>query len=169
MKKLYISPIVAALIPHVVCAQAKTQNPNTAPGGSGLYWKTTGNNNTVDGTHFIGTTYNVPFNIRVNNLATGRLDTRGNIYLGQGAGNTSAIPYSNIGIGRGTLHNATNRSNLVAIGDRALYNNGTGATFSAEAVANTAPESKCLLNNTTGGCQYGCRLLFFAEQYFRQL
>ena len=37
-------------------------------------WLLTGNAGTVDGTHFLGTTDNVPLNIRVNNQRSGRLD-----------------------------------------------------------------------------------------------
>ncbi|MDW8420227.1 MAG: hypothetical protein RML37_12530, partial [Chitinophagales bacterium] len=113
-------------------------------------WRTTGNIGTIDGTNFIGTLDNVPFNIRVNNTGVGRLDTRGNIYFGQGAGNISAVPYSNIGIGRGALQNATNRTNIVAIGDSALHNNGIGATASYQGVENVAIGSKALFSNTTG-------------------
>lgn len=44
------------------------------PGGGGSGWGLAGNAGTVDGTNFIGTTDNVPFNIRVNNLKAGRID-----------------------------------------------------------------------------------------------
>lgn len=57
-----------------IFAQAETKNPATQPTGAGLNWKTLGNTNTVDGTHFIGTTDNVPLNLRINNLRAGRID-----------------------------------------------------------------------------------------------
>src|SRR5688572_9411914 len=41
---------------------------------AGTAWLLTGNAGTVDGTHFLGTTDNVPLNIRVNNQRSGRLD-----------------------------------------------------------------------------------------------
>jgi hypothetical protein len=44
-------------------------------------WKLTGNANT-DGTNFIGTTDDIPFNIRVNNIPAGRIDSNGNTSLG---------------------------------------------------------------------------------------
>ena len=37
-------------------------------------WSLTGNSGTVDGTNFIGTTDNIPFNIRVNNQKAGSID-----------------------------------------------------------------------------------------------
>ena len=44
-------------------------------------WRTLGNSGTVDGVNFIGTLDNIPWNIRVNNQPSGRLDplTRSNI------------------------------------------------------------------------------------------
>jgi len=48
--------------------------------GAGAYttpasgWSLTGNAGTVDGTNFIGTTDNIPFNIRVNNEKSGRIE-----------------------------------------------------------------------------------------------
>ncbi len=50
----------------------------------------------------------------------------------------------------GALYSNTNSSNLVAIGDSALYNNGVGVIFSDNATKNTAIGSKALYNNTTG-------------------
>src|ERR1019366_6772505 len=44
-----------------------------APGNS-TGWTLSGNSGTVDGTNFIGTTDNMPFNIRVNNQPAGRRD-----------------------------------------------------------------------------------------------
>lgn len=44
------------------------------PMGGGTGWGLTGNALTVDGTNFIGTTDNVPFNIRVNNEKAGKID-----------------------------------------------------------------------------------------------
>ena len=39
--------------------------------GCAAGWELTGNAGTVDGTNFIGTTDNVPFNIKVNNQKAG--------------------------------------------------------------------------------------------------
>jgi hypothetical protein len=48
------------------------------------------------------------------------------------------------------LFSNTTRSNLVAMGDSALFNNGVGATLSFQAMGNTAVGSKALFANTTG-------------------
>lgn len=106
-------------------------------------WNLTGNTATVDGTNFIGTTDNIPFNIRVNNTAAGRLDSRGNAYFGLNAGNNNVTPYSNVAVGSGALFNVTTRSNLVAVGDSALHANTTGGN-------NTALGSNALAANVTG-------------------
>src|SRR5665213_1272242 len=58
-----------------------------ANGTNAQSWTLTGNSGTVDGTNFIGTTDNVPFNIRVNNLQAGRIDpTLQNTFYGYRAG-----------------------------------------------------------------------------------
>ncbi len=60
----------------------------TPSGGTG--WLLTGNAGTVDGTNFIGTTDNVPFNVRVNNQKAGRIDNvSGNTFWGYQAGNAN--------------------------------------------------------------------------------
>jgi len=53
-------------------------------------------------------------------------------------------------VGAKALYNNTDRSNLVAVGDSALFNNGLGATQDYEAAENTAIGSKALYSNTTG-------------------
>ena len=61
-------------------------------------WKLTGNSSTVDGTNFIGTTDNIPFNFRVNNQRSGRIASSGETFLGYQAGNVNTSGYST-GIG----------------------------------------------------------------------
>ena len=118
-----------------------------ASGGSG--WLTTGNAGTVDGINYIGTTDNVPLNIRINNQNAGRIDSAGNIILGYLAGNSNT-GFGNVAIGKNALYSNTTRSNLVAIGDSALYNNGIGASGILAAAGNTAIGSKALYSNRTG-------------------
>src|SRR3990167_1794296 len=61
----------------------------TAGSGGASAWKITGNAGTVDGTNFIGTTDNIPFNIRVNNVKAGRIDsTLANTFWGFKTGNS---------------------------------------------------------------------------------
>ncbi len=75
----------------------------------------------------------------------------------------------NIGINTSTPHasaelDITNdRSNLVAIGDSALFNNGIGVTLDQHATGNTAIGSKVLYSNTTG---YGNTAAGYMSLYF---
>ena len=71
-------------------------------------WLTTGNAGTVDGTHFIGTTDNIPFNIRVNNQKAGRVDhLQYNTFLGYQAGNALTTGTSNSALGYTALQALT--------------------------------------------------------------
>ncbi|MBK9247461.1 MAG: tail fiber domain-containing protein [Ignavibacteria bacterium] len=122
-------------------------------------WSLNGNIGTVDGTNFIGTTDNTPFNIRVNNQKAGRISETGQVFLGYQAGNSNSAP-QNTGIGYQSLYsNTTGNSNTaygyqaltsnttgyenVATGEQALYSNTTGAN-------NTANGHWALYQNTTG-------------------
>ena len=105
-------------------------------------WKLTGNLSTVDGTNFIGTTDDIPFNFRVNNQRSGRIASSGETFLGYQAGNVNTSGYST-GIGYQTLASNTSGDNNTAIGFQALYSNTTGYD-------NTATGQSALLNNTTG-------------------
>ena len=128
---------------------------------AGTAWLLTGNTGTVDATNFIGTTDNVPFNIRVNNTMAGRLDpVLLNAFWGVSAGNTTTTGQTNTGIGfQALLSNTSGGSNTVtgcfamqfnntgslntATGRSALFRNTTGST-------NSAYGTQSLLNNTTG-------------------
>ena len=95
---------------------------NAVAGG----WSLTGNAGTVDGNDFIGTTDNVPFNIRVNNQKAGRIDASGPVFLGYQAGNSNAH-INNTGIGFQALYTNTTGGGNVAVGRHALYSNLTGS------------------------------------------
>ncbi len=146
---------------------------------SGTGWLHTGNAGTVDGTNFIGTTDNIPFNIRVNNQKAGRIDnTLNNTFLGYLAGNanttgtnitangafalySNTIGNSNTGNGASALTSNTTGSNNTANGVDALRSNttgdnntasGTGALSSNTAESNnTANGAYALSRNTSGG------------------
>lgn len=124
-------------------------------------WGLTGNASTVDGTNFIGTTDNIPFNIRVNNVMAGRINvddghtfygylagqatTSGgdrNVAIGDSAMYANIIGDNNVVIGSEAFKIATSSSNTIAIGYRALGSSMTGA--------NIAIGSQALENNTTG-------------------
>ena len=131
-------------------------------GGNGSGWALTGNAGTIDGTNFIGTTDDVPFNIRVNNQKAGRIEwnsAKANTFYGYQSGNVN-IGYgntangfqslynngagsSNTANGRQTLYNNTMGNENTAVGLYALYSNTTGS-------ANTANGSFALLSNTIG-------------------
>jgi hypothetical protein len=96
--------------------------------GTNNDWHLTGNAGTVDGTNFIGTTDNVPFNIKVNNQWSGRIDsTKSSTFLGFRSGNYG----TNTGL------------NQTSIGYKALFSNTTGQY-------NTANGANALYSNTTG-------------------
>ena len=114
-----------------------------APGISS--WGLTGNAATVNGTNFIGTTDNIPFNIRVNNQKAGRIDVAaaGNTFFGYQSGNVNSGNNFNTGIGQQALFSNSIGYNNTANGYQALYSNTTGAS-------NTANGRDALASNSTG-------------------
>ncbi len=110
-------------------------------------WSLTGNAGTIDGTNFIGTTDNIPFNIRVNNQKAGKIDaTLNNSFYGYLAGNANTTGASNVAIGTNASGlNLTGYQNL-AIGVNALYSNLTNN--------NGAIGTNALQNNTNGYHNY---------------
>lgn len=124
---------------------------NTASGYSALRYNTTGSYNTSYGTNALTGNTTGSFNTSVgysamNNNTTGAY----NVAIGRYALINNSVGYSNVAIGVSALYDNTDRSNMVAIGDSALYNNGSSASFSYQAIANTAVGSKALYANTTG-------------------
>jgi trimeric autotransporter adhesin len=119
-----------------------TWQTNVAPTAG---WLLTGNAGTVDGTDFIGTTDYVPFNIRVNNIASGRIEIdslTANTFFGYSTGITST-GVNNTGTGWKSLNsNSTGNSNT-ANGFKSLFKNTSG-NF------NTADGYLALEKNTTG-------------------
>lgn len=117
-------------------------------------WLLTGNAATIDGTNFVGTTDDVPFNVRVNNQRSGRIDhLLGNSFWGYRSGSSNATGKNNTGAGNGALSQNTTGINNSAFGDHALDLNTTG--FDNTAVgrlamfANTAGNSNTALGTTT--------------------
>lgn len=107
-------------------------------------WNLTGNSGTVDGTNFIGTTDNIPFNVRVNNQTGGRIDhILHNAFWGHRAGFSNSTGRSNVAVGKDALYTNSTASNLVAVGDSALYSQTTGSS-------NTGLGNKVLYSNQTG-------------------
>ncbi len=140
-------------------------------------WQLLGNAGTVDGTHFIGTTDNVPLNFKVNGQKAGRIGIANeetffgygaganntgsaNTFLGNKAGNLNTTGSYAVAVGDSALFTNTNRSALVAIGFTALANNNTGDSNTAVGYRalyantggsrNTAMGENALTKNTTG-------------------
>jgi hypothetical protein len=93
-----------------------------------LSWKLLGNSGTTAATNFIGTTDNIPFIIRVNNVQSGRITTTlGNTYLGYESGfSTTGTDGDNTAYGMRSMKFNTEGSGNVAIGVNALYTDTTG-------------------------------------------
>ncbi|HEV7783664.1 MAG TPA: hypothetical protein VGO58_20485, partial [Chitinophagaceae bacterium] len=123
-------------------------------------WKIIGNTGTIDGTNFIGTLDNVPFNVRVNNNKAGRVDNvLRNAFWGYQAGNAMTTGHNNTAMGTEALFSNLTGRNNIAIGSRASYNSttasftvavGDSALFNNTADQNTAVGSNSLYLNTTG-------------------
>lgn len=107
------------------------------------FWSLTGNASTVDGTNFIGTTDDIPFNIKVNNQKSGRIDnTKSNAFFGYLAGNAISTGTGNAAFGDKALGLNATTNNNTAIGVQALYN--------TVAASNTALGQNALFTNTSG-------------------
>lgn len=114
-------------------------------------WHLLGNANTTDGVHFLGTTDNVPFNLRVNNQKAGRVDhLLRNTFWGFQSGNSNTTGTGNVANGFTALFANGIGKNNTAIGDSTMYNNGIGATFAYQSGNNTATGAKSLFSNTLG-------------------
>jgi hypothetical protein len=110
---------------------------------SGNAWSLTGNAGTTDGTNFIGTRDNIPFNIRVNNQKAGRIDnTNGTSFFGYLSGNANTATY-NAGFGDYALSANTSGFANSAFGADAMKSNTTG-------YVNSAFGRDALKANTTG-------------------
>jgi len=136
-------------------------NSITLPVNSG--WGLAGNTGTIDNTHFIGTTDNIPLNIRVNNQKAGRIESNpnaGNTAYGYQSLNSNTNGIFNTANGYWALHSNTTGSGNTANGYEALYYNTEGSENTANGFEalyyntggnrNTANGFKTLIHNTTG-------------------
>lgn len=109
-----------------------------------LAWRTAGNTGTLDASHFIGTTDNIPFNIRVNNQKSGRIDpTSWNSFFGYQAGNANSSGIHNTAMGYQALLSNLTGTNNTAIGVLAASGNTSGSQ-------NTSMGYGSLILNTVG-------------------
>jgi len=116
--------------------QGASNNVLTNNGSGKLSWQTAasigawsilGNASTVDATNFIGTTDNIPFNVRVNNLRAGRIDpTLFNTFWGYKACFSNTTGSYNTAIGNEALYSNVSTRFNTAIGYQAIYANYTG-------------------------------------------
>ncbi len=89
-------------------------------------WSLNGNAATISGTHFIGTTDNIPLNFRVNNQRSGKIDqTLQNVSLGYRSSFSNALGQHNSAFGSYSLEDSDGDYNT-AIGSYAYRNNTTG-------------------------------------------
>lgn len=101
-------------------------------------WLLTGNAGTVDGTNFIGTTDNVPFTIRVNNLKSGYIGTTShNTGFGYETLKSITTGTENLAFGWGALKNITTGNWNVGIGYSAL-NSLSGSSYQNIAIGGLA-------------------------------
>lgn len=132
-------------------------SPSSVSGG----WSLSGNAGTIDGTSFIGTTDNIPFNIRMNNQRAGRIDgTLANTFYGYQAANANPTGYQNTAIGYKTLFVNTSGIQNTSIGSGTLYSNTTGSFNTVTGFEglysningqyNTSDGFQALYSNTTG-------------------
>jgi len=129
-------------------------------------WSLTGNAGTVDGVNFIGTTDNVPFNIKVNNQKAGRIDhLLFNVSLGYRSLNANTIGTTNTSIGYQSMFNNVSGSSNTSIGVNALSQNNTGnfnTAIGQNALFTVSSGSK----NTSVGYSGGVLLLNGDENSF---
>lgn len=95
-------------------------------GTGGKNWSLSGNSGTVDGTHFVGTTDNVPLNFSVNNKPAGRADhLLHNAFWGYVCGMNTTSP-NNTALGDSALYANTIGDYNSALGARAMVRNTMG-------------------------------------------
>jgi trimeric autotransporter adhesin len=131
-------------------------------GGSTNFWGLTGNAGTVDGTNFIGTIDNAPFEIRVNSQRAGKVDplsTNTSFGLEAGINLSSSSGQFNTALGFEAFRDNDLGSSNTAIGTQAILLNrigrnnsavGSGALLQNNGDKNTAMGTGSLSSNTVG-------------------
>ncbi len=134
---------VRTLVDKRYCDSAIAAISSTLPG-----WSITGNASTVDGTNFIGTTDNIPFNFKINNQKAGRISAGSELntslgYLTISSGSLTGV--DNDAFGYQSLRVNTTGSFNNSYGVFSLQANTTG-------MRNTAIGHNALFTNITGSC-----------------
>ncbi len=126
-----------------------TGNYNTATGQNAMYLNLTGASNVAYGVRALYSNTTASFNTAIGNRALYLTTTGGNnTAIGNRALYNNTAGYSNVAIGVDAL-NANDVSNLVAVGDSALYNNHTDFDYGG-GNGNTGVGSKALFTNYAG-------------------
>ncbi len=134
---------------------AKWERLATGTGGggpSGDAWELLGNASTIDGTHFLGTTDNVPLSFRVNNQRAGRLTSAGHTSFGYQALNAGA-GLQNTAVGYQALNGPEQNGNT-AIGYQAgsrMAQGTTNGTYNVAVGYQSLFSSATPLDNTGRG------------------
>jgi trimeric autotransporter adhesin len=154
-----------SLLNQLMMNTGSAATPNWQPvTGSAAGWDLSGNTGTNPVNQYIGTSDNQPLRFRINNIQAGELNPQtGDIFWGLRSGFHNTGGFSNIAIGPDALNANTNISNLVAVGDSALFHNGQNGATPTDGISNTAIGSKSLFSNTTGNLNtaIGTQALFF--------
>lgn len=115
-----------------------------------LAWRTGGNTGTIDGSHYIGTTDNIPLNFRVNNQKAGRIDqVSGNSFFGYQAANANTAGAGNTAMGYQSLLANQSGNNNTAVGYLASRDNISGGQNTAAGYASM------ILNTGSNNTAYG--------------
>ncbi len=128
-----------------IAGQVLTNNGTgdlTWTNGSGFNWSILGNGNTTAGTHFIGTTNNIPLEFRVGNQIAGFISevSKSNAFFGHLAGFSITSGDGNTGIGKNALGGNSTGGGNTAVGNGAAISN-------LLASSNTAIGQSALINN----------------------
>lgn len=100
----------------------------------GTYWRTTGDAGTTPGTHFLGTTDNKAFEIKVNNQRVFRLEPNyysPSVIAGYSTNNVASGVYGAT-IGGGGSYGTANENKVTTGGNYATISGGIGNTVSSE-------------------------------------
>jgi hypothetical protein len=146
----------ATLIPVITTdAQGRVSGVSTASATSG--WSLTGNNNTTDGTHFIGTTNGVALNFKVNDQKAGRIDFvfPKNTFYGYQSGLAVTTGRDNTASGYTAFSSNTTGNENTAFGSSALFNNvaawgNTAIGYNSQYFSNNSPSASYPYNTSVG-------------------
>ena len=133
-------------------------------------WSLNGNNGTIDGTNFIGTTDNVALNFRVNNEKAGKIDISGrNTYLGYRSAFNNTSGLHNSSYGTYSFENNTGGSYNTIMGSYSYRYNSNGnfnTIIGSQAGENNINGSRnVFIGYAAGYSETGSNKLYIANDY----